>query len=89
MWANSKSTGLPLRQDLPEPAELPWTIAYCIRKREQVLSYGELPKEKRPPETMIWWGSPEDIENWFDRVMGRKSKEQEVVMLDITEDDIG
>lgn len=89
MWANAKSTGLPLRNDLPTPSELPWTIGYCIRKREQIASYSELPKEKRPPETMIWWGTPEDIEKWFDRVMGRKQKTQDTVFLDLSEDDIG
>ncbi len=91
MWSTSKSLGIPLRKDLPEPADMPWSIAYCIRKREQVNSYSELPKDKRPPEIMIWWGTQEDIDNWFDRVFskGGKNKPQDVVVVDISEDDIG
>lgn len=31
-----------------------------------------MPKEKRPTEYTIWWGSPEDIEEWFNKVFDRK-----------------
>lgn len=69
---------------------MPWTIAYCIRKRDQVNAYGELPKDKRPPEIMIWWGTQEEIDNWFDRVFKReKEKPQDKILVDIKEDDIG
>jgi hypothetical protein len=34
----------------------------------------ELPKEKRPPEIMIWWGTPEEIEGWIERVFNSKNK---------------
>jgi hypothetical protein len=91
MWATSKSLGKPLQSDLPEPSEMPWTIAYCIRKREQVNSYAELPKDKRPPEIMTWWGTQEELDRWFDRVFKRDKdkKHQAVVIADIDDTDIG
>jgi hypothetical protein len=33
----------------------------------------ELPEEKRPPELMLWDGTPEEIDSWLKRVMGGKS----------------
>lgn len=92
MWTTAKSTGQPLRSDLPESAEMPWTIAYCVRKREQVASHLELPKEKRPPEIMVWWGTPEQLDDWFDRVFERKKgkkKPQDVIVDTISDADIG
>ena len=56
---------------------MPWTISYVIRKRMQLDSYNELPKEKRPPDHMIWWGIPEEIDDWFDKVLGTKNKNSE------------
>jgi len=44
-----------------------------VRKKSQIDSFRELPKEKRPTETMIWEGSPEELETWFDRVFDRKT----------------
>ena len=43
-----------------------------MRKKSQIDSFRELPKEKRPTETMIWEGSSEEIEDWFDKVFDRK-----------------
>lgn len=57
--------------------ELPWTFSYVIRKRLQVDNLNELPKEKRPPEHMIWYGTPDDIENWIDKIYDRKGPEKE------------
>lgn len=66
--------------------DLPWTMSYIIRKRQQVDSYKELPKEKRPPELMIWWGSSEKIDKWFDRVFDRKkTSESETFIINESE----
>jgi hypothetical protein len=45
----------------------------------------ELPKEKRPPELTIWYGTTEDIEIWLDRVMGTKEENNTIM---ISEDEI-
>jgi len=78
-----------LHENLPSADELPWTISYVVRKRAQLDSFAELPKEKRPPDKMIWDGSVEDIEDWFERVFGKKPKLQDEFTFDISEDDIG
>jgi hypothetical protein len=78
-----------LHNNLPSADELPWTISYVIRKRAQIDSFAELPKEKRPPDKIIWDGSVEDIDDWFDRVFGRKSKIDDEFVFTINEDDIG
>lgn len=53
---------------------MPYTISYVIRKRSQIDSFRELPKEKRPTEKMIWEGSSKEIDEWFDKVFDRKNK---------------
>ena len=74
-----------MHEDLPTAAdELPWTISYVIRKRLELDSYAELPKEKRPPDNLIWYGSSDDIDKWFDKVFKRKGKpEQDEFILSI------
>lgn len=45
-----------------------------MRKKSQIDSFRELPKEKRPTETMIWEGSSDEIDEWFDKVFNRENK---------------
>ncbi len=66
--------------------DLPWTMSFIIRKRNQIDSFNELPKEKRPPTSMIWWGSPEELDRWFDKVFDRKREVgSEVLFVDESE----
>lgn len=66
--------------------DLPYTISYVIRKKQQVDSFRELPKEKRPTERMIWEGTPEEMEDWLDRVFdrkkGKRKEDVSVFMID-------
>jgi hypothetical protein len=75
-----------LHNGLPTAAdELPWTITYVIRKRLELDSYYELPKEKRPPDKLIWYGTSEEVEKWFDKVFDRKGNKDDgeaVLMID-------
>lgn len=41
----------------------------------------ELPKEKRPPDYIIWDGTPEEIDDWLDRVFDPKKKSQQNVEI--------
>lgn len=84
-----RNSNLPLHRDLPPIDELPWTINYVIKKRAQIDSFNELPKEKRPPDNIIWYGTPEELDNWFDKVFDRKGTPDQEVILDIREDEIG
>ena len=63
---------------------MPHTISYVIRKRQQIDSLSELPKEKRPSDELIWEGSPEDLDDWLSRVFG--SKEQTSVEFSIKDE---
>lgn len=54
----------------------PYTVNLAVMKRIQIDSFFELPKEKRPPESI--WDDPARLEEWFDRVFDRK-KETEFV----------
>lgn len=49
--------------------DIPYTISYVIRKRLQVDSLVELPKEKRPPDSVLWSSNPEDLEKWMNEVV--------------------
>lgn len=88
MWGVHKNSPLPLHSDLPAADKLPWTISYVIRKRAQIDSFMELSKEKRPPERMIWYGTPDEIEDWFDKVFSNRTPQNEFV-VQVSEDDIG
>lgn len=49
----------------------------------QIDNLSELGKEKRPTEEMIWEGTPEEIENWLDRVLrGKEKKDFEFTIRD-------
>lgn len=54
--------------------DLPYTLSFVIRKRMQIDNFGELPKEKRPPDSMIWDGTIEEIEKWLEEVMSGKKE---------------
>jgi hypothetical protein len=87
VWSTTKASGLPLHIDLPPADELPWTISYVIRKRAQLDSFNELPKEKRPPDSMIWYGDNRDIDNWFDKVF-KSDRRPDEILLDISDEEI-
>lgn len=66
---------VPLDPNLKELADIPYTISYIIRKRQQVDNLSELPKEKRPPDSIVWDGTPEEMEDWLDRVFNKNIKD--------------
>lgn len=63
---------------------MPYTIAYVVKKRQQIDSFNELPKDKRPTDDLIWDGTPEEIDDWFDRVFDKKNKPSKI-NLDLSE----
>jgi len=65
-------------------SDTPHTISYVIRKRQQIDSLSELGKEKMPTNEIIWDGSPEDLEEWIERVLDSKHKST-VTGIDISE----
>ena len=72
---------IPLDNKIKELPDLPYTISFVIKKRQQIDNLMELPKLKRPSDELIWDGSPEELETWLDRVFNKK--EQQEVIMDI------
>lgn len=87
IWNMSKALRIPLDKKLTKLDEVPYTISFVIRKRQQIDSFNELPKEKRPDDKLIWEGTAEEIEDWFDRVFDRKKRgnANDTVYIDIDE----
>lgn len=82
LWTNSKALQLPIHESLKTVNDLPYTISFAIRKRIQVDNMYELPKDKRPPDSILWDGTSDELEEWLDRVLDRnKSKEDGVPIL--------
>lgn len=57
---------------------MPYTISFIIRKRQQIDNLNELGKDKRPPEDLIWDGSPEELEDWIERVFDSKKGDNNI-----------
>ena len=56
---------------------------------QQIDNLNELPKDKRPPEDIIWEGTSDDLDEWLDRVLGDpKKRTQDKVQLLIKDDEI-
>lgn len=79
---------VPLDPKIRNLAEIPYTISFVIRKRQQIDNLNELTKDKRPPESMIWDGTAEDIEEWLDKVFDSKKKGENQLVFDISKNDI-
>ncbi len=63
---------IPLDPRVKKLTEMPYTISYVIRKRQQIDSLSELPKEKQVPEDLIWNGTIEEINEWVESAIGGK-----------------
>jgi len=86
IWNVSKALRVPLDKKLTRLHEVPHTISFVIRKRQQLDSFNEFPKEKRPPDSIIWDGTSEEIEEWFDKVFDRKkSANDDNIIIDVGE----
>jgi len=71
------------------PLDLPWTMSYVAKKRLQVDNLSELPKEKRPPDTILWWGTAEELDEWLEKVLGTsKEVQDETIEFMIEQEDI-
>lgn len=81
---------VPLDPKIKELAEIPYTISFIIRKRQQVDNLNELSKDKRPPESIIWDGTPEEMEEWLEKVFETKQnkKKQDTVILKIKDNEV-
>lgn len=82
LWRIAGKDPFKLHGGLPKFAwDFPHTVSFVIRARQNIDSFYELPKDKRPPED-IWFNSDE-LEDWFDRVF--KHQQTEIVITDVEE----
>lgn len=81
MWSVSKALQVPLDPKVKQLTQLPYTISYVIRKLQQIDNLNELPKEKRPPDDILWDGTSEELDEWLEKVLDHKKNQQEVEFI--------
>ena len=78
---------VPIDPKINSLEDIPYTVAFVMKKRVQIDNFNELEKTKRPPEMMIWDGTGDEIEDWLDKVFGRKAPD--TIELVISDSEIG
>jgi hypothetical protein len=83
LWSIARALHTPIDNSITQLTDIPFTISYTIRKRIQIDNLSELPKEKRPPDQLIWDGSSEELDEWIERVFNKnESLTTEIDMAD-------
>lgn len=78
--------GVPLDAKVKHLPQTPYTISYVIRKLQQIDNLNELPKEKRPPDDILWEGTSEELDEWIEKVTtpGKKNQQEvEFIIKDV------
>jgi hypothetical protein len=75
---------IPLDSKIKELTDIPYTISFVIRKRQQIDNFNELPKGKKIPERIIWDGTSDEIEDWLDHVFPQSNNDDSVA-IDFTD----
>lgn len=65
---------MPIDTKIKTLADMPHTISFVVRKRQQIDSLSELPKDKQPPSDILWDGTPEDLDEWIANVLDKNYK---------------
>ena len=73
---------IPLDEKIAKLADIPYTISFVIRKRLQIDNLNELPKDKRPPEAIIWDGTSSDLDKWIEKMY---DKGDDGIVLSLTD----
>lgn len=71
--ATHKASGIPLAEGLDSVLDLPHTMTYAIMYREQLDSFNELPKDKRPPRKL--WDRPYELGKYMESVWSTDKKD--------------
>jgi hypothetical protein len=84
LWSIARALQIPIDKRIAELESVPYTISYVIRKRLQIDNLSELPKEKRPPDELIWDGYSEELDEWIERVVyNNKPDGMDIIISDI------
>jgi hypothetical protein len=79
---------IPLDSRIKELADIPYTISFIIRKRQQIDNLNELGKDKRPPESIVWDAPPEELDEWLEKMFDPKTKGENMIELKIKPSEI-
>ena len=85
MWSITKELKVPLVTQITQIEDIPYTVSYVVRKRQQVDNINELPEEKRPPELMIWDGNVDELNEWISNTLSGKRKSTADIVIDNVE----
>jgi len=72
---------IPLDEKITKLSDIPYTISFVIRKRLQIDNLNELPKDKRPPESIIWDGTSQDLDKWIEKMYDKKGDDGIILSL--------
>jgi hypothetical protein len=81
LWSIAKALRIPIDSNITELTDIPYTISYTIRKRQQIDNFNELPKDKRPPDKLIWDGNSDELDDWLERVFKNPDEKDTVDIL--------
>lgn len=73
--------GIPLDPKVKYLPQIPYTISFVIRKMQQIDNLNELPKEKRPPDKILWDGNSDEMDEWLEKVLKGKKEQTEVDII--------
>ena len=76
---------IPLDDNITDLSDVPYTISYVIRKRIQLDSFNEVPKDKRPPASLVWDGTSKELDEWFDSVYGKNKNKSDKLSLTLSD----
>lgn len=74
----------PIFSDYPTPPHWPWTLQTLVLEARRIISYFELPEDKRPPKSL--WHSAEKCSKWIEKAFDSKGGgKSEVLTFDDAE----
>lgn len=85
LWSISRALQIPIDKKITELQNTPYTISFVIRKRQQIDNLMELPKDKRPPDKMIWDGTSSELDDWLERIFDDKKQQKAEFIIDEVE----
>ena len=77
-----------MNKEFRDVRDIPYTLSYVFRKRMQIDNLNELPKKERPPDDILWSDNPDDLEDWIEKVVHKKKKDDKDETFEISLDEI-
>jgi len=81
LWTVARDLKIPLDNTIKEIEDIPHTVSFVVRKRQQIDNLNDLPEEKRPPELLLWDGTPEELDKWLNEVLSGKKESKVELMI--------